>query len=64
MQDGATPHRTKPVFFLLNKTFRGRALGLGYPSKHGCGFDWPTFSPDINLCNYVLSEFLKDQVCR
>ena len=30
MQNGATPHRTKPVFSLLNRTFHGRVPGLGY----------------------------------
>ena len=43
MRDGATSHRTKPVFSLLNKTFHERVLGLGYPSKYGCGFHWPPF---------------------
>ena len=40
MQDGATPHRTKLEFSLLNKTFHEGVLGLGYPSKYGCGFAW------------------------
>ena len=62
MQDGATPHRTIPVFSLLNQTFHGRVLGLGYPSKYDCGFNWPPFSPDINPCNYFLWGFLKNQV--
>ena len=63
MQDGAHhAHRTKPVFSLLHKTFHGRVLGLGYPSKYGCDFDWPPFSPDINPCDYFLWGFLKDQV--
>ena len=60
MRDGATSHRTKPVFSLLNKTFHERVLGLGYPSKYGCGFDWPPFFPDINPCDHFLWGFLED----
>ena len=63
MQNGAT-HRTKSVFSLLNKTFHGRFLGLGYPSKYGWGFNWPSFSLDINPCGYLLRGFLKDHVYR
>ena len=62
MQNGAIPHRTKPVFSLSNQTFHERVLSLGYALKYGCGFDWPTFSPDINPCDYFLWGYLKDQV--
>ena len=49
---------------MSNKKFYGGALGLGYPSKYGCGFDCPPFSFDINPCDYFLWGFLKDQVHR
>ena len=62
MQDGATPHRTKLVFSLLNETFHWRILGRGYPSKYGYNFDCLPFSFDINSCDYFLWGFLKDQV--
>ena len=62
MQNGATPHRTKPVSSLLNRTFEGRLLGLGYLSEYGCGFNWPPFSPDINPCNHFVWGFLTDRV--
>ena len=52
MQDGATSQRTK------------RFLDLGYPSKYSWGFDWPLFSPDINLCDYFLRGSLEDLVYR
>ena len=52
MQNGATPHRTKPVFSLLYGKFHGRVPGLDYPSEYGCGFNWPAFSPDINLADF------------
>ena len=64
MQNGATPHRTKPVSSLLNRSFGGRLLGLGYLSEYGCGFNWPPFSLDINPCGYLLRGFLKDHVYR
>ena len=48
MQDGATRHRIKPVFSLLNKTLHGRVLGLGYPPKYMSGVSiGPRFSPYI-----------------
>ena len=49
MQNGATPHRTKPVFSSLNEKFHGRVPCLDYLSEYGCGFNWPPYSPDINL---------------
>ena len=64
MQDGATPHRTQPVFYLLKKTFHETILGLSYPSKYGCGSDWPPISPDTNPSDYFSRGFSKDQVYR
>ena len=64
MQNGATPHRTRPVSSLLNRTFHGRLLGLGYPSEYECGFNWPRLSPDINACNHFVWGFLTDRVYR
>ena len=49
MQFEATSYRTKPVFSLLNKTFYGRALGLGYTHQNMAVVSIsPPFCPDIN----------------
>lgn len=62
MQDGATAHRTRDVFDLIDEHFHGRVIGLDYESRYGCGIEWPPCSPDLNPCDFWLWGYLKDEV--
>lgn len=62
MQDGATAHRTRDVFELVDEHFHGRVIGLDYESRYGCGIEWPPYSPDLNPCDFWLWGYLKDKV--
>lgn len=64
MQDGATCHRTRESFDVLDEHFHGRVLGLDYESRFGCGIEWPPYSPDLNPCDYYLWGKLKDNIYR
>jgi hypothetical protein len=33
-----------------------------FPEQFGYGWSWPSYSPDLNPCNYFLWGFLKDTV--
>lgn len=62
MQDGAPPHRTKDVFDALHAVYGERIIGYGYPAHTFVGLDWPTYSPDLNACDYFLWRYLKDRI--
>jgi hypothetical protein len=62
MQDGARPHRTPEIFDLLEKHFQERVIAFEYPKFKGKGFDWPTYSPDLNPCDFWLWGMIKDRI--
>jgi hypothetical protein len=62
MQDGARPHRTEQVLQLLNDHFGEKVIALDSARIMGEGIDWPTYSPDLNPCDFFLWGYLKDKV--
>lgn len=61
-QDGALPHRTQEVFDTISEYFGDRIIGLGAESATGGVIDWPSNSPDLNVCDTFLWGYLKDRV--
>lgn len=61
-QDGATPHRTQENLDQIAHVFGHRILGLDANRKTGGGIDWPSSSPDLNVCDFFLWGYLKDRV--
>ena len=59
MQDGARPHRTKPVFGFLKSNFGNRIIALDAGDE--C-ITWPPYSPDLNSCDFFLWGYIKDKL--
>lgn len=56
-QDGATPHRTRPVTRFLNTTYRRRWIGIGSQVR-----EWPPRSPDLTPLDFFLWGAVKGKV--
>lgn len=61
-QDGATIHTTPDVLDYLNETFGGNVISRKFPERHGRGFMWPPYSPDLTPCDFFLWGAVKDKV--
>lgn len=57
MQDGAPPHWKKGITDFLKSHFQNRIIAI----KSNCT-DWPSFSPDLNPCDFFLWGYLKDNI--
>ena len=57
-QDGAPPHRYRPVHGRLQTLFPNRVIGLGHDPE------WPARSPDLNPLDFFLWGYLKARVYR
>jgi hypothetical protein len=62
MQDGARPHTKNIVLDFMHDIFASRVISNRFPDRFACGQNWPTNSPDLNPCDYVLSGFLKKKI--
>jgi len=66
VQDGIMPHRTKKVFESIFNVYENRIIGLKYPNfdnssaKRDLFIEWPSYSRDLNPCNFFLWEYLKN----
>jgi hypothetical protein len=61
MQHGARPHTANVVLDCLHGTFDSRVISNRFPDRFACGQNWPTNNPDLNPCDYLLWEFLKEK---
>ena len=59
MQDGTPPHRKKEVFDCLKEKFDYRLIALHAGPDL---LEWPPYSPDLNLCDFFLWGYLKDNL--
>lgn len=64
MQNGAKPHKIKENFEILAEHFHDVDLSLNSADATEQGFDWPFYSPDVDLLDSFLREFLKSNVFR
>ena len=62
MQDGAKPHRTLPVFSSIEAAFDENVIAYEYPKKMNKGIDWPSYSCDLNPCDFYLWGYMKDKL--
>lgn len=61
-QDGARPHRTRPIFETLTEVFDSRLIALDSQKIISKGLDWPPYSPDLTPCDFFLWGHLKNNV--
>jgi hypothetical protein len=47
MRDGATPHCTASIFFIMNEHFGHKVTALDHWEQYGSDTDWPAYSPDV-----------------
>ncbi len=64
MQDGATPHTCNASLDYLHGFFGERIISGRYRERYGYGLTWPSYSPDMNPCDFFLWGYLKDRVYR
>lgn len=62
MQDGATPHTCNVTLDYLHDIFGNRIISGRYQQRFGYGLTWPSYSPDMNPCDFFLWGYLKDRV--
>lgn len=62
IQDGAPLHQTGKVFDTINNVFGAQVIDYQYQNNHPGTLHWPSYSPDIILCNFYLWGHMKDIV--
>jgi hypothetical protein len=60
VQDGAFPHTANVMLDLLNTVSGPCIMSDGYLGHQNCGNFWPSLTPDLNLCDFILWGFLKE----
>ena len=60
MQDGSRPHHTKEVLETIYNVHGNRVIGLEYPKFADEKIEWPSYSPDLNRCDFFLWGYIKD----
>ena len=50
---------SRDIFFLLYQHFGNQVIVLDYKKYFERSINWPPYSPDLNLCDFFLWEYLK-----
>jgi hypothetical protein len=61
-QNGASLHTVGVIFDALHDVFGASVLWNRFPERFGCGWSWPSRSPDLNPCDCFLCGCHKDRV--